>query len=396
VSITVRRAAVPAATAVAVGLFLWWYGDKHGFFDLKIYMSAMHWWMDGHRLYEYSQPDSVQGRLYFTYPPFAALLLWPFGLLPLGATITIFTVGTVIALAVTTWWLITPVARRNGWHPWVAAGIAVPLVFALESTRETITFGQLNMLLIVLILADLLFAVPRGSRFSGVGIGLATAIKLFPGIFIVYLLVTRRWRAAIIASATAAAATLLAAAIAPRDSWQFWTESLWATDRVGRTDYTGNQSLLGLLSRFTVPEQPSRLLWLALAAVVLGFGMWRAARATDRVAALTLTGLVGALVSPITWPHHLYWFIPAIVVLVAARQWIMATLVYAIGVFGVVSFEHWGGAAPVRTDSVPEFLGRNAYVLLSLLLLLILPIHSTAGAKRTDLFLPGRKGYGGS
>jgi alpha-1,2-mannosyltransferase len=393
VTITVRRAAVPAVTAVAVALFLWWYGDKHDFFDLKIYMSAMHWWSDGHRLYEYSQPDTVQGRLYFTYPPFAALLLWPFGLLPLGATITIFTVGTVIALAVTTWWLITPVAERNGWHKWVAAGIGVPLVFALESSRETITFGQLNLLLIVLILADLLFAVPRQSRWSGVGIGLATAIKLFPGIFIVYLLVTRRWRAAITASVTAAAATLLAAAIAPRDSWQFWTESLRSTDRVGRTDYTGNQSLLGLLSRFTVPERPSQLLWLPLVAAVLVLGMWRAAKATDTVAALALTGLVGGLVSPITWPHHLYWFVPAIIVLIAARQWLMAALTYAIGVFGVVSFEHWGGAAPARTDSVIEFLGRNAYVLLSLLLLVILPIHSTAGAKRTDLSLTGGTEY---
>ena len=87
------------------------------------------------------------------------------------------------------------------------------------------------------------------------GVGLATALKLFPGIFIVYLLATRRWRAAAVASATAAAATLLAAAIAPGDSWRFWTHELWATDRVGRTDYTGNQSLFGLLSRFTAPAE---------------------------------------------------------------------------------------------------------------------------------------------
>jgi alpha-1,2-mannosyltransferase len=356
-------------------------------------MSALDWWSAGHRLYDYSQPDTVQGRLYFTYPPFAALLLWPFAQLPLGVTIAIFTAGTVIALAVTTWWLVAPVADRHDWPRWVAVGVSVPLVFALESTRETITFGQLNMLLIVLLLADMLFAVPRNSRWSGVGIGLATAIKLFPGIFIVYLLVTRRWRAAATASATATAATLLAAAVMPGDSWQFWTRSLWDTDRVGRTDYTGNQSLLGLLSRLTVPDDPPRLVWLVLVAAVLVFGLWRAARATDPVAALTLTGLVGALVSPITWPHHLYWFVPAIVLFVDARRWVPALVTYAVAVFGVVSFEHWGGAAPVRTDSVLEFVGRNAYVLLALLLLVAVPVHITKELKRTDLFVPDDVGY---
>jgi alpha-1,2-mannosyltransferase len=316
----------------------------------------------------------VQGRLYFTYPPFAALLLWPFGLLPLGLTITIFTVGTVVALAVTTWWLV----GRYPWPRWYAFGIALPLVFAIEPTRETITFGQLNMLLVVLILADLLFW--KGTRWAGVGIGLAAAIKLVPGIFIVFLLVTRRWRAAAVAAATAAGATLLAAAVAPRDSWQFWTGSVRSTERVGRTDYTGNQSLLGVLNRLVAPADPNRAAWLVLALVIGALGLWRAARATDPIAALTLTGLVGALVSPITWPHHLYWFIPAAIVCVAAHRWWLAVLTGAVATYGVVSFEHWG-VAPAPTDTVPEFLGRNAYVLLSLILLAALPIYTTTGEK---------------
>lgn len=383
----VRRASsAVAAIAVAVGTFLLWYGNKHDFYDLKIYVRALRWWSAGNPLYEYAQPDPVQGVLYFTYPPFAALLLWPFSHLPLGLTITIFTMGSAVGLAVTTWWLIAPLAERHGWWRWFAVGVAVPLVFALESTRETITFGQVNVLLVVLIVADLLIAVPRGSRWAGVGIGLATALKLFPGIFIVYLLVTRRWRPAIAACATATAATLLAAAVAWRDSWQYWTSALWATERVGRTDYTGNQSLLGLLSRLVVPDEPDRLLWLALALPVAAFGLWRAARAADPVGALALTGLTGGLVAPITWPHHLYWFVPAIVVLVDAsvrrRAWLaLALLTYAVGVFGVVSFEHWGGTAPARTDSPVEFVGRNAYVLLSLLLVAALP--SSAGEHGT-------------
>ncbi|MDM4722724.1 glycosyltransferase 87 family protein [Micromonospora sp. WMMA1363] len=392
---TVRRiVAVLALAAVLPALYL--PGLVHDFFDLKIYMRAMDWWAAGNPLYDYVQPDRVQGFLYFTYPPFSALLLRPFALLPLGATVAIFTLLTGLAVAVTTRWLVEPVIVRHHLPRVFTLTVAVLLVLAVESTRETITFGQINMLLVVLILADLLFAAPRNGRWAGVGVGLATALKLFPGIFIVYLLATRRWRAAVVAGATAAAATLLAAAVAPRDSWRFWTHELWATDRVGRTDYTGNQSLFGLLSRLTTPQEPNRLLWLALVALVAGYGLWRAvraARAGDALTGLTLTGLVGALASPITWTHHVYWFVPAVVVLVDAalaatggeRRRLLTAAVgtTAVIVYGVVSFQDWG-IAQAPTDSVGEFLVRNAYVLISLLLLIGLPVRTTPTVHRQN------------
>ena len=387
---TVRRlVTVVALAAVLPALYL--PGLVHDFFDLKIYMRAMDWWAAGHPLYDYVQPDRVQGALYFTYPPFSALLLRPFALLPLGVTIATFTILTAVGVVVTTRWLVQPTIERHDLPRVFTVAVAILLVFTVESIRETITFGQINMLLVVLILADLLFAVPQGRRWAGVGVGLATALKLFPGIFIVYLLVTRRWRAAVAASATAALATLLAAAVAPADSWRFWTHELWATDRVGRTDYTGNQSLFGLLSRITAPDKPSRLPWLLLVVAVIAYGLWRAARAAragDALAGLTLTGLVGGLISPITWTHHLYWFIPAVVVLVdaaldadrdtaAGARRRRRLLAIAIGtafviIYGVVTFQDWG-VAPVRTDNPVEFVARNAYVLLSLLLLAVLP-----------------------
>lgn len=381
-----RRVAGVVAVVVAVPV-AYLLAAPHNFFDLKIYMSAMRWWAAGNPLYDYAQPDRVQGELYFTYPPFAALLLRPFAGLPVGATIAIFTVVTVVAVAVTTWWLVVPVADRHTIARWFAVGLAVPLVFATESVRETITFGQINMLLVLLILADLLFAVPRNSRWAGVGIGLATALKLFPGIFIVYLIATRRWRAAAVAAATAAVATLLSAAVAPTDSWRFWTHELWSTGRVGRTDYTGNQSLYGLLSRFSVPELPDRLFWLVLVALTAAYGLWRAARAAragDLVAGLTLTGLVGALASPISWTHHVYWFIPAVLVLVdaglpdpvtgrrRALPLVGAVVLYACIAYGVVSYYDWG-VTPERTDNPVEFVLRNMYVLLAIGLLVVLP-----------------------
>jgi alpha-1,2-mannosyltransferase len=380
------RIGVAGVVIVGCALLFQWLFHSQRFFDLKIYMSALDWWLDGHDLYDYAQPDALQGALYFTYPPFAALVLLPFALLPLAATQTLFTLGTVLAVLVTTDWMTRSLRERLGWPRWYALALAAPLILIIEPLRTTLSFGQLNMLLVVLVMLDLLVLGPRGSRWTGIGIGLAAAIKLFPALFIVYLLVSRQWRAAAVATATAAVATLAAVAIAPRDSWDFWTSALWDTSRVGRSDYTANQSLQGLLARLVTPEEPNRPLWVALVAIIVGYGMWRAARAGrlgDPLAGLALTGVVAGLISPLSWVHHLYWFAPAMIVMITvgvtepARRlrWLALTAVtYVVCVIGVDTFIDWGSGFQ-RTDSVGEFLARNAFVLLSLALVIVIPIR---------------------
>jgi alpha-1,2-mannosyltransferase len=201
------------------------------------------------------------------------------------------------------------------------------LVVAFEPLRETIAFGQINMLLVLLVVTDFRWLVARDSRWAGVGIGLAAAIKLTPGIFIIYLLVSRHWRMSITAVGTVVAATVLAAAIAPSASEEFWTRALWNTGRVGDLAYVPNQSLHGWLARLD-PAHPSGLPGLALVLVALGIWASRvralptsapagtAPRVRAEMTGLALTGVVGCLISPITWVHHLVWLLPALVTLV--------------------------------------------------------------------------------
>ncbi len=287
----------------------------HDFFDLRVYRGAAESWLDGQPLYDFTYGRSPYG---FTYPTFAALLVLPMGLLPYPVVATGHVLLNLVVLAGLTRWLVVPLARRHGWPlPWAWLW-ALPLVFLVEPVRETIGFGQVNLFLLALVLADVV-ALRRGSRFAGVGIGLAAAVKLTPGLFVVWLLLTRRWRAAGVAAGTAAGATLLAAAVAPATSWRFWTETLWQTERVGALDKTSNQSLLGALARLADPGDPPRLVWAVLAAAALAFVLTRAVRVTragDDLAGVALTGLAACLVSPVTWSHHLVWLVPALVVLV--------------------------------------------------------------------------------
>ncbi len=350
----------------------------------------MRWWAAGHDLYDYAQPDRMQGTLPFTYPPFAALVMFPMAWLPLHTVIRIFWVLNVAAVVLTTWWLLEPVAARRGWPRWYALGIAVPVIAGLEPIRESVTFGQVNMLLVVLILGDLLLLAPRHSRWAGVGVGVATAIKLTPAIFILYLLLTRRFRAAATAVASCAVAVALALVYRPQDSWRFFTSAMWESDRVGRVERFSNQSLWGMLARVAAPGHPDRAVWLALVVAVGCVGLWRAAtawRAGDELAGVTLTAVTGALISPVSWNHHLYWFVPILVIMadVAAgtvrprrRAFIVGVIVLTVATLTVAVIEvfddyHWIDPASARTPW--GFPLANAYLLLLVGFLLWLPVR---------------------
>jgi alpha-1,2-mannosyltransferase len=226
-----RNITVVAALALAVTVFLYFTMIRHGFFDLQVYYGAVNYQVhDGGEIYDWLKLNSRYG---FTYPPFAVLAMLPMAYVSWPLAMAISLILAVVTGGLLLWWMVDPIARREGWTRWYAFAIAVCLAAAFEPMRETVTFGQVNTLLLFLVAVDLLWLVARDSRWAGVGVGLATAIKLTPGIFIVYLLVTKRWRAAFVASGTAAAATVLAAAVAPDSSREFWTQALWNTDRIG-------------------------------------------------------------------------------------------------------------------------------------------------------------------
>ncbi|MEV8516221.1 glycosyltransferase 87 family protein [Dactylosporangium sp. NPDC051484] len=357
-----------------------WYRNRHDWFDLGIYRQAVSFWLDGHDIYDYVKPDDTQGSLGFTYPPFGALVLVPFAVLSWIPAVVLYSVVTVAAVLVTTYWLVAPVARGKGWELPFALILALTVISVLEPIRENYTFGQINMVLVLLILADLLVLMPRGSRWAGVLIGLAAAIKLTPAIFIVYLLISRRYRAGLTAIASAAAATLLAVAVMPRGSVDFWTDALWQGEGIGNAAYTFNQSLYGMLARLAAPHDPNRLLWAALALLTLGFGLWRARRAAlagDEVVGLTITGIVGCLISPISWVHHIYWFVPALIVLAAARRraWFAVVIAVTVGL-GLVSWFEQGLPPDPWSHGMQGFLIENWYLLLMVALLFVLPIRA--------------------
>jgi alpha-1,2-mannosyltransferase len=350
------------ALAAAVATFTATVPLLRGWFDLRVYYGTVHSWLHhGGRIYDYRVPGTTYG---FTYPPFAAVSMAPMALVGLGTAIVAALLLNLAALAVVLRILAGPGWRRYGWYGWAMGGCLLAL---FEPLRDTFSFGQVNLLLLALVLGDgWLLATGRG-RWAGVGIGLAAAIKLTPALFIGLLLVARRWKAAAVATVVAVGATGLAAWVVPQDSRFYWTRAMWDTNRVGRLDYVSNQSLQGVLARL---GEPSRPLWATVVLLVLCVWAVRARRAVaagDWTAAFALTGLTACLVSPITWVHHLVWLLPSFAVLVRAGRPRIAGALYAVLCSSVVWL--WFDDA----SGIDGFLGSNTYTWITLGLLLWLP-----------------------
>ena len=398
-----RLSAVAAVSAAA------WYDSfhlvskppLHGFFDLRVYRGAVQWWLEGGHLYAFQLPHSTYG---FTYPPFAAVVMLPLAWLSLEVESVLVTAASGVAVIGLTWWLIGPWAARYGWSRWFATALAVPVVVALEPIRETLGYGQVNLLILALIVADVV-PLRRHRAWAGVGIGLATALKVTPGLFVVFLFLAGRRRAAAVATATFLAATLLAAAASVSTSEQYWTRELWDTSRVGHLDRTNNQSMLGVLARLAYPEEPSRGVWLLAAGALLLVGMTRAVRAYragDDLAAVTLVGLTACGISPISWTHHLVWVVPALVVLLdvatgtalhdGAPRWLRERpqeVAAGAGVLGLVVAVPfllslvWVFAQSRQDGGAIGALSRDSYDLLLVALVAFLPVRGARAAART-------------
>ncbi|MEU7763309.1 MULTISPECIES: glycosyltransferase 87 family protein [Micromonospora] len=331
------RLGVVAAVSYAAWLAIGAFGRPYNFFDMKIYHGAVLWWAGGNELYDFVAPSTTLG---FTYPPFAALVMLPMTWLPVDGAGFVNALASIGALAVVLAALLRPIVDRLGWPLWFTVGIATPLAVAIEPSRETLGYGQVNLLLFALIMADMVglrWRAKRGTHYetadsplarfvysgawAGVGIGLATAVKLTPALFVAYLMLTRQWRAALTAVGTTIGVTIATFGVLGEESRAYFTGVLWQTERVGAADMTANQSLAGLLARLYDSIETPGLLWLAFSVLILALGLSRAmsARADgDELTAFTLVGLTANVISPISWSHHLIWVIPAIIVLADA------------------------------------------------------------------------------
>jgi hypothetical protein len=333
---------------------------------------------------------------WFTYPPFAAVAFVPVAALPSRAAQVLWVLASLAALGYLCRALLQMARFQDSW-PAVATAMAAAL--ALEPVRHTFALGQVNLLLMALVVWDVR-RVAAGKH-AGFGIGVATAMKLTPALFIVVLIASRRRRPAAIAVTTFLATIALGWLVAPSASSRYWLHLFFDTGRVG-APYIRNQSPYGAAARLLGGVGHIGAWWPLLAAMLAVVGVATAsvfARREDWLAAIATTGITSLLVSPISWTHHWVWAMPALLVLVRSgrrREQAGAAVGYLLFVVGPMWFTpHHGGPGEYGFHGVVSLLA-NSYLVAALALLAYLAriaLHprpdgspaSAAGADRPRL-----------
>ncbi|MFC7591120.1 glycosyltransferase family 87 protein [Nonomuraea antimicrobica] len=271
--------AVVAAAAPLVHLWLT-NPDDQRLVDLDVYRTGGQMLLDGRPVYEYFTP--APQLLPFTYPPIAAMLAVGLAEMSWGTAQWVWTAGIFVALAVTVGFSFRQVLEREAlrkYVPWVF-GLLMVMCTYLMPIRDQVRFGQVDILLVALCVADCVVKRPWWPR--GFLIGLATAVKLTPGVFLIYLLVTRQWRTFFMASFVAAVLTLLPFAVIPQDAADFWFSALLDPERLGANAATTNQSIRGMLIRLYLPEPLTSAIWVVIVAAVGWYGFRGRATRTGR------------------------------------------------------------------------------------------------------------------
>ncbi|HEV8298394.1 MAG TPA: glycosyltransferase 87 family protein [Acidimicrobiales bacterium] len=314
---------------VPIAGFVWqtlnrWNRGPLGRLDFRVYYSAA---AQHGPLYSYAYAVPMRGarprplQLGFTYPPFAALVMRPFTLMRVSTAEQLW---FFVSVALTVVFAVLFAQAMPTSVSAFARGVVVACVLVSMPVSLTLGFGQINALIAVLVALELVL-IRRGSKLAGAGLGLATALKITPAFIVVALALAGRTRAALMSVLAAVAASVVATIVYPRDSWTYFTRTVFETRRVGRVTVVFNNSLRRVVSSLDLGHLATILLWLLASLAVLGVVVYRsrlAWRNEDALAALTLAALGSYLVSPISWGHHLYFVAPALGLLVVGRtEW---------------------------------------------------------------------------
>jgi alpha-1,2-mannosyltransferase len=370
-----------AAFAVALGGYvLYMVGHAKGYtmdpVDLAVYRSGglivrhIQPYYDPHLaapLYDWAGYGKLH--LPFTYTPFAAVVFALISFVPYQLSLKLSVAVDLTALLATVWFTVGGLGYRRLTIRAGATLLGAGALLWTEPVLRTIYLGQVNLVLLALIMWDLCQPDTEKSRWwKGFGTGIAAGIKLVPLIFIPYLLVARKFRQAAMATAGFAFSVLLGFVLLPKDSAKWWFDGLFVQDkRTGFAGWAGNQSLNGLITRLAGSIHSGRPAWIVVAVLVAAAGVVGAGLLDRKgyvMVGLLTAALTGLLVSPISWDHHWVWIVPGAVVAAhyAAAAWRRGArkAMWACGLLAV-AIVAWFGAWPTRFFHVtPPNLGTDS------------------------------------
>lgn len=289
---------------LGVGVLVFGFGPA----DALTYLAAGDRLNLGHPLYVVSPDDTyILGNKppYWTVPllspPFIAVVWRPLDALPFGPAVALWWAGAIVSIGIA---IVALVRERPGAAGAAILVLSIPLAFQIPT-------GNVNGYLLLAAVATWWFARQGKDVNAGIVVGVATALKLTPGILLIWLITQRRWGAVRAGLVTLAACAVISLLGAGWDSHLAYLGVVFDTNAIG----TSVLSIAGALRTLGLPPEVARFgPWLVVGLGVIVMAVaWRRPQVTFVVAVAVMVfgspvvnldwlSLLIAALAPLAWP----------------------------------------------------------------------------------------------
>ncbi|WP_426611773.1 glycosyltransferase family 87 protein [Bradyrhizobium sp. McL0616] len=358
-----------------------WYGGQTTDFAAFHIVAQRIWLGDLDLTYQFASFTKMQlvaaggttGVMPWTYPPQFDLLLAPFALLPGWAAYFVFTTITLTAYLMT----LRTIAGNN---------FALVLVIFFPAIAITIAGGQ-NGLLTAALIGLLCISAERRPVLAGLALGV---MVIKPHLAIaagVYILLTRRWPAVLMAAAVVVASSLICTLVFGPQIWMAWLGSI--REAAGYLE-EGRYQLFRMISAYAALYQAglpaAGAFWgqIAMAGLALVAVALAVARGPSPRFALGVVAVASVMISPYAYDYDLpivgiglALLLPDLASLASPRErgaiygLILLANAYGLLQSARLSAEN-GGASGLQRYMTPAVGGFALMVVLAMLLWLLL------------------------
>jgi alpha-1,2-mannosyltransferase len=269
----------------------------------------------------------------FLYLPQSLLLLFPLKFLPYTIAKNAMLLINHALILLVLYLIIYKLLKIPLFHPFSA--LAALYVFSFNPLQETLSHGQVNLLVLVLIcIAWYLTKEKKHPALIALALTLAIFLKLYPALLIVYYLIKKDYKVILWLGVIILVFTVIAAVILPTSIWMDWFNNVFLVGGYGsgihevKAGVQENQSIHGFTSRLFLGAErvetliPSEMLAVVVPYLLSGaitiFSIYKIYRnrLSDNIVDLSysLLLLVMVLVAPLSWNHHITFVIPTILI----------------------------------------------------------------------------------
>lgn len=247
------------------------------------------------------------------YPPFTYLFYIPLTLFSFNIAQFTFLGISFVSILGSVWLSLKLIFKK--FDPYLFLFVSA-LALTAFPTKFTFGMGQINAVVLLLLLLSYYESLKSKSIASGTALGFAIMLKPVFGFFLLFFVIGKKWRLIYYAFLTVFAGFLITYVFYDLGIWEYWIKNIIVPllNYSGREVYY-NQGFLGFISRLTGDLSVRKIAeWAAVLVSIVPIYLFGKTKNSLLYLSLFITTLL--IADSLSWQHHFIWLIFPFVLLI--------------------------------------------------------------------------------